>query len=163
MARLARSVKIELSSDGKVRVNGQDVTSQIRTPELTNQVHHVASCPPVRAEMVRLQRRLGSASGGVLEGRDIGTVVFPKARHKFYLDADFGVRADRRYRELRAKGIEADLEQVKRDLKERDEKDIVRKVGALKAAKDALIVNTTALTIDEVVDIIARTVSLGLT
>lgn len=146
----------------KVWVNRIDVTEAIRTPELTNQVHNVAGCPAVRTQMVKLQRRFGAKAGGVLEGRDIGTVVFPKADFKFYLDADFRLRAKRRQIELKAKGIRVPIAEVEKDLKARDKKDLTRKVGGLKPAKDAIHVDTTALTIDQTVDIIIRIISTRL-
>lgn len=142
-----------------VSINGVDVTREIRTPALTKQVHRVASLPAVRRAMVGLQRRLGGKRGGVLEGRDIGTVVFPGAPFKFYLDADFVTRARRRYRELRKKGIVISFREVQRDLNARDHKDFTRKIGPLKPASDARRIDTTALTIREVVAIICRIVS----
>jgi cytidylate kinase len=164
LARLARKAVIDLRpGKGRLRVvaNGRDVTREIRTPELTKRVHRVANLPAVRASMVRLQRALGRRRGGVLEGRDIGTVVFPRAPFKFYLDADFGVRALRRWRELRTRGERAGLPAVRRDLRERDGKDFRRKVGGLRRAPDAVRIDTTALTIQETVDIIWRIIALG--
>ena len=160
LARLARTADIDLkrTANGRYRVtvNGMDVTREIRTPELTKNVHHAASCPGVRAQMVNLQRKFGRKRGGVLEGRDIGTVVFPGAPFKFYLDADFKKRAERRYKEFLAKGIKAGLAEVEKDLKARDRKDLTRKVGPLKAAPDARVIDTTALTIPQTVAIITR-------
>jgi cytidylate kinase len=165
LERLARKAVIDLrpASGGRLRVvaNGRDVTREIRTPQLTKHVHRVANLPAVRASMVRLQRALGRRRGGVLEGRDIGTVVFPRAPFKFYLDADFGVRALRRWRELKDRGERAGLAAVRRDLRERDGKDFRRKVGGLRRAPDAVRIDTTALTIQETVDIIWRIVALG--
>ncbi len=162
LAVLARAARIDLKgkSGGRYEVwaNGQNVTSEIRTPELTNLVHHVASNPAIRAAMVRLQRRFGEKRGGVLEGRDIGTVVFPRAPYKFYLDADFDLRVRRRWRELRAKGTRVSVAAVRRDLKARDKKDLTRRVGGLRQAPDAIRVDTTGLTIPETVAIITRIV-----
>lgn len=163
LAALARTAQIDFEAKrgGRYEIwaNGQNVTADIRTPKLTNQVHHVASNPSVRAAMVRLQRRFGERRGGVLEGRDIGTVVFPRATFKFYLDADFMIRVRRRWRELRAKGLRVGLEAVRRDLKARDQKDLTRRVGGLKQAQDAIRIDTTALTIQGTVAIITRIVS----
>ena len=165
LIRLAKKADIDLKRSGngkhRVSINGMDVTKQIRTPELTKNVHHVASCPGVRTEMVRLQRKFGQRRGGVLEGRDIGTVVFPKATFKFYLDAAFWKRVERRRKEFLAKGIKAPLKEVEKDLKARDRKDFTRKVGPLKAAKDARVVDTTALTIPQSVVIISRFILTG--
>jgi len=163
LTRLAREADIDFREDrsGKQRVlvNGEDVTEAIRTPELTNQVHHVASTIGVRKQMVHLQRKLGARRGGVLEGRDIGTVVFPKADWKFYLDADFQLRAKRRHKELVAKGIRMPIKAVERDLRARDKKDLGRRYGGLKPAKDSIRLDTTALTIEETVAIISKIVS----
>jgi len=165
LARLARQCRIEFRSGqggtSRVLIDGLDVTRQIRRPRLTQKVRHVASVPAVRAQMVKLQRRIGKQSGGVVEGRDITTVVFPKAPHKFYIDADFRTRVRRRYEELRRKGMNSTLEEVARDQKDRDESDFKRKVGPLRKAKDATYLDTTALTIDQVVDKISESILSG--
>lgn len=152
---LARSTKIDLAvSTGQLKVvlDGEDVTGFIRTPELTNNVKYIACVPGVRQEMVRLQRSIGEKSGAVLEGRDIGTVVFPDASYKFYLDADADERARRRYKELLESGRAVELADIKKDVVSRDESDIKRSVGALKKASDAILIDTTDLSIDGVVD-----------
>jgi cytidylate kinase len=155
LTALARSTKIDLSEYGgatRVSLDGLDVTGSIRTPELTNKVRYIARVPGVRAEMVRLQRAIGEKEGAVLEGRDIGTVVFPDADFKFYLDAEAPERARRRHKELVESGSTVEFEAVKKDVLERDESDMKRSVGALKAADDSIKIDTTKLTIDEVVD-----------
>jgi cytidylate kinase len=155
LTALAEATRIDLvESDGttKVLLDGSDVTGSIRTPELTNSVKYIARVPGVRSQMVRLQRAIGAKSGAVLEGRDIGTVVFPDAAFKFYLDADASERARRRHKELVESGSKVSLEAIKKDVIERDESDMKRSVGALKAAEDAIKVDTTDLTIDEVTD-----------
>ncbi|MCX5686254.1 MAG: (d)CMP kinase, partial [Candidatus Omnitrophica bacterium] len=106
----------------------------------------------VRKAMVGLQRAIGERSGAVLEGRDIGTVVFPDADYKFYLDASIVERARRRYKELVQSGETVELESIKRDVAARDESDMKRLVGALKIARDAIVVDTTDLSIDEVAE-----------
>jgi len=151
---LARSTDIDLcEADGhlKVIMDGEDVAGLIRTPELTNNVKYVARVPGVRSEMVKVQREIGARSGAVLEGRDIGTVVFPDADYKFYLDADVAERAGRRYKELKESGQDVDLEDIKKDVILRDESDMNRSVGALKKAPGAISIDTTKLSIDEVV------------
>ena len=100
--------------------------------------------------MVKLQRAIGERSGSVLEGRDIGSVVFPDADYKFYLDAEAGERARRRFEELKDSGIDIKLEAIKKDVIARDESDMKRAVGALKVAEDAVVVDTTNLSIDQV-------------
>lgn len=155
LTELARSTRIDLRGDARklaVYMDGEDVSGLIRTQELTNNVKFIARVPGVRAEMVRLQRLIGSSKGAVLEGRDIGTVVFPDADHKFYLDAGVGERADRRFKELIGMGHKADLEEIRKDIAIRDESDMKRDVGALKKADDAVYVDTSKLTIDEVVE-----------
>jgi cytidylate kinase len=155
LVRLARSTKISLEgAAGSMRVflDGEDVSALIRTPELTNNVKFIARVPGVRCEMVKLQREAGAKSGSVLEGRDIGTVVFPDATYKFYLDADVDERARRRHKELAESRQEVGLEEIKKDVISRDESDIKRSVGALKVADGAIVIDTTRLSIDEVVD-----------
>jgi cytidylate kinase len=155
LTSLAHSTRIGLEDSGgelKVFLDGEDVTGLIRTPELTNNVKYIARVPGVRGEMVRLQRAIGDRSGAVLEGRDIGTVVFPDAAYKFYLDADVAERARRRHRELLEKNQKISLEDIKKDVVLRDESDMNRSVGALKKAPDAISIDTTSLSIDEVVE-----------
>jgi len=155
LVKLAHSTRIDLEESGgslRVILDGEDVTGLIRTPELTNNVKYIARVPDVRHEMVKLQRAIGERSGAVLEGRDIGTVVFPDAKYKFYLDADVGERVRRRHKELTESGQNVSLEDIKKDVVVRDESDMKRPVGALKRAPDAISVDTTALTIDEVVE-----------
>lgn len=154
LAGLAESADIDLkdvSGALKVYLDGEDVTALIRTPELTNNVKYIARVPAVRAQMVRLQRAIGSSRGAALEGRDIGTVVFPDADYKFYLDADPDERARRRYKELVEAGQSVDLADIKKDVIVRDESDMNRSVGALKKADDAILIDTTKLSIDGVV------------
>lgn len=155
LGRLAKKTDIRLEQSGtslKVYLDGEDVTRGIRTPEVTNSVKYIARAKPVRAHMVTLQRKLGERGGVVLEGRDIGTVVFPDADKKFYLDASFNVRVSRRYRELKEAHPGITEEEVMEDLRKRDDSDINRSIGPLKKADDAIFVNTSDLTIEGVVD-----------
>lgn len=155
LTELAHSTKIDLAENAgklKVTLDAEDVTGLIRTPELTGNVKFIARVPGVRKEMVRLQREIGEKSGAVLEGRDIGTVVFPDADFKFYLDASLEERAKRRHKELVETGQNVTEAQTKKDVFIRDESDIKRSVGALKKAPDAILVDTTSLTINEVAD-----------
>ena len=150
---LAKTTDIDLKEAGgalKGYLDGKDVTLSIRTNELTNKVKYVARVPGVRARMVDLQRALAKREGAVLEGRDIGTVVFPDARFKFYLDADVKERAKRRHRDLLAQGDDMTLELVEKDVVSRDTSDMNRSCGALKRSNDAVLIDTTDLTIDEV-------------
>lgn len=155
LIKLAHSTRIDLedsSAGQKVFLDGEDVTGLIRTPELTNNVKYIARIPGVRHEMVRLQRMIGRRRGAVMEGRDIGTVVFPEADYKFYLDADVNERAKRRHKELTEAGVNVNFEDIRNDVIARDESDMKREVGALKVAPDAILVDTTDLSIDEVVE-----------
>lgn len=162
---IAKKVKIRLSpvSGGKQRVflDGKNVTKAIRTPELTQNVFYIAREPLVRREMVRQQRMMGRSSGAVMEGRDIGTVVFPKADFKFYLVADPRVRARRRLEELITEGKKASLWAVLKDIIRRDRHDKTRKEGPLRKAKDAFRLDTSPLTIEGVVARILAVVKAG--
>jgi len=152
---LAGSTNIDLKEAGgrlNVFLDGEDVSGSIRTPELTNNVKYIARVPGVRKEMVGLQRAIGERSGAVLEGRDIGTVVFPDADYKFYLDAGIAERARRRHKELVESGQNVGLKSIEKDVAARDESDMKRSVGALKVADDAIVIDTTDLSIDEVVE-----------
>lgn len=151
LVALADNTRIDLDENaGKLKVilDGEDVADLIRTPELTNNVKYIARVPGVRQKMVKLQRAIGERHGAVLEGRDIGTVVFPDADYKFYLDADVEERARRRHKELAEAGQAVSLGDIRQDVVTRDESDMKRSVGALKKAPDAIIVDTTDLSID---------------
>jgi len=164
LAELAKGANIELKMDGtslKVMLDGEDVTVAIRTKELTKKVGLVAKIADVRKEMVKLQRKLGDASGGaVLEGRDIGTVVFPDTKYKFYLDAKSQERAKRRHNQLQQMGQEVDLKVLSEDINKRDKSDITRDAGPLIKAHDAIYIDTTNLTIEEVVGKISKKCSI---
>jgi len=155
LVQLARTARISFKQRGRevqrVYINGRDVTREIRSPELTKKVHYVASEKRVRQCMVVKQRSLGRRVGGVLEGRDIGTVVFSRADHKFFLNAEFAVRVERRFLELKSRGIRLSRKALAQDLLERDTRDRQRKVGPLKRAKDALAIDTSCLTVSQVV------------
>ena len=148
MVETARKLRIRFIGK-KVLADGQDVTKAIRTPELTKKVVHIAREPLIRREMVKKQRALGRKEGAVMEGRDIGTVVFPQADYKFYFDADLATRTFRRWRDLRRAGRPMALAQVRKEIKERDRSDIERKAGALKVAKGARVLDTSGLTIPQ--------------
>ena len=155
LGALAKATDIELKQSGsslKVYLDGEDVTSEIRTPEVTNNVKYIARAKPVRECMVAKQRKLGEEGGAVMEGRDIGTVVLPHADKKFYIDASFDVRVCRRHKELNENGASLTEEEVRNDLKIRDDSDFNRPIGPLKKAEDAIAVDTTDLTIEGVVD-----------
>jgi cytidylate kinase len=136
-----------------VRLNRVDVTDQIRDPEVTAKALHIAGAPNVRAELVRMQRQFAAGQEKVVtEGRDQGTVAFADADVKFFLTADAAERARRRQLDLKAKNNNQSLEQIQRAIEKRDESDENRAVGPLKPADDAIVVDTTELSIDEVVE-----------
>ena len=156
LVRLASEIEIRFGvmkkDTQKVYVNGKDVTKAIRTPELTKNVVYVAREPKIRSEMVKKQRLMGRKEGAVMDGRDIGTVVFPKTPYKFYFDADPKLRARRRYKELLEAGKRVPMSQVLREIEERDRSDRERKQGALRVAKGAMVLDTTGLTIEATID-----------
>jgi len=136
----------------RVTVNGEDVTRAIRARELTGNIHRIADRPELRAHLVALQRDLARPRPTVAEGRDMGTVVFPGARCKVYLDASVEERARRRAAELQAAGHEADEAAIQEEIAARDARDRARPVGALIQAQDAIPVDTTGKGIEEVVE-----------
>ena len=159
LVRLARQTTIDLEnhvSRVKVFLDEKDVSEAIRTIEVTNKTFYVARAPRVRAIMVEWQRVIGGKKGGVVEGRDVGTVVFPRATNKFYLDADIKERSKRRIEELREKGNDVDADRLSAELRERDHKDKTRSVGPLKKADDAVLIDSTHLSIDEVIEEMLR-------
>lgn len=154
LSALARSTKISLKEAARLEVfiDDDNVTDLIRTPEVTNNIRYIARVPGVRHEMVKLQRSMGKREGAVMEGRDITTVVFPDADYKFYLDADADERSRRRHKELIESGQEVDLDSIKEDVLARDNSDFTRPVGPLVKSEDAIVVDTTGFSIEEVVN-----------
>ena len=141
--------------DGKmvVCIDGIDVSGQIRQPQITANARYIASSPKAREKLVEMQRRFAAGRQKIVtEGRDQGTVAFRDADIKFYLVADSIERARRRQAELRAKGSDENLEQIQKAIEERDKSDENRTVGPLRPAEDAIVVDTTDLSIDEVVE-----------
>ncbi len=156
-----RAMELDLREDGgrqTVRVDGQDVTEAIRTPEVTRNIHKLDRSAGVRARLVELQRAIGAKGPTVAEGRDIGTVVFPDAACKVYLDASLEERARRRAEEFAKKGIEMDWERLIEEIRTRDEKDMTREIAPLRRADDATVVDTTHMTPDEAVEAIVALV-----
>lgn len=150
---LLEKTKIELviSSEGqKTFLNGEDVSDKIRMPDVTALVSPVSGIKEVRERMVKLQREFATNKDIVMEGRDITTVVFPNAEVKIYLTAKQEERANRRYKEMLEKGIETTYDEVLDSIKKRDENDINKEYGALKIAEDAIVVDSTNMTIEEV-------------
>ncbi|MDM8278591.1 (d)CMP kinase [Ligilactobacillus aviarius] len=136
----------------RVFVNDEEVTQAIRTPEITNNVSLVSAQPSVRTELTKRQQEIAEAGGIVMDGRDIGTTVLPNAEVKIFLVASVHERAVRRFKENQTKGIDTPLDVLEKEIEERDYKDSHREISPLTQAKDAVLVDTTSLTIDQVVD-----------
>lgn len=135
----------------RVSVNGRDVSDAIRTPEISALTSCLTTLAPVRDKVTPIQRELAAAGGVVLEGRDTGTVVCPDAEVKFYLEATLETRARRRQRELAARGVELELDAVRRDVEERDQRDTERALAPLRQAPDAILLDTGGRTVEQVV------------
>ena len=152
IGRLLETTHVALRRDGsavRVLLDGEDVTAGIREPAVTRAVSMVSRHRVVRQAMVREQRRMGAAGGIVLEGRDIGTVVFPDADVKFFITAGIDARARRRRDELRARGDSPDIVQLAAEIRERDRLDSTREESPLRKAEDAIEIDTSDMTIDE--------------
>lgn len=157
VSNLAATIEIDIrtpsQADGRncdILVNGEDVTWEIRSPEVDANVSVVSAYPGVRTAMMVLQRRIGHRGKVVMVGRDIGTVVMPDANIKFYLDASLDERARRRYEELLLRGQEADLHEITQAMRLRDQIDSTRQVAPLRPADDAIILNSDELEADQV-------------
>jgi len=149
--------KMEISFVGEVEsqrviCQGEDVTEKIREPEMGWMASVISLRRPVREAMVRLQQKMGSSGRVVAEGRDMGTVVFPQAKQKFFLIAEPQERARRRHREIKAQGLSVSLEEIEKEIRKRDEQDSSRELAPLRPAEDARIIDTTGLTPEEVVE-----------
>ncbi|HVW28918.1 MAG TPA: (d)CMP kinase [Polyangiaceae bacterium] len=142
----------------RILLDGRDVARLIRTQEIADGASKVSALPAVRAALLELQRAAARAGGVVLEGRDIGTVVLPNAEAKFFLTASVEERAGRRYRELIARGFTPELAEVEREMRERDARDTERPVAPLRQAPDAVLVDSTSLSVDQVVNVIVERV-----
>jgi cytidylate kinase len=151
----AVDVRLVRSARGpRTLLDGRDVSDAIRTPEISLAASRTSAHPAVRAAMTRLQRAMGASGGVVMEGRDIGTVVFPAARYKFFLTASDEVRAGRRFDELRGRGNQAVTRpEVLADLRRRDDNDAAREHAPLRKADDAIAIDTTPLTVEQVVQV----------
>lgn len=153
LIEIARNIEIQIENHNgnqQILLNGEDVTTEIRSLEVSKFVSPVSSIPEIRELMVNLQRKMAEGKNVIMEGRDITTVVFPNANVKIYLDADVKERARRRYEENKEKGIKTTFEETLEAVKTRDYNDMHKAVGALKIAEDAIVVDTTKMTIEEV-------------
>ena len=150
IVELAKNSKIDFS-DGKTYLDGQDVSKEIRTMEVTKIVSPISSIVALREILVEEQRKMAASKDVIMEGRDITTVVLPNANFKFYLDATIEERANRRFKEMQEKNIDATYEEILENISKRDYNDMNKKVGSLKKADDAIYIDSTNLTIEEVV------------
>ena len=160
--QLALAAELELSP-GRIKLNGEDVTDAIRTPEVTSAASRIAVIPGMRRAMVAKQRAIGERASIVMEGRDIGSVVFPDAEVKIYLDAQPHERVHRRLLELQAKGEEVSESVLSEQMKERDRRDSTRADAPLSQAPDAIYLDSTALSIEDVEDAILKIVRAKVT
>lgn len=135
----------------QVYLNGENVSGMLRTEEVGNMASKTSAVPEVREKLLELQRTLAKENDVIMDGRDIGTNILPDADVKIYLTASVGTRARRRYDELKEKGEDCDLDQIAQDIKERDERDMNRETAPLKKAEDAILVDSSYMTIPEVV------------
>ena len=155
LEKLCQRLEISFQEDRegqRVICQGEDVTEGIRDPEIGWMASTVSMKRPVREALVRMQRKIGSRGKIVAEGRDTGTVVFPRAKYKFFLNANPQERTRRRFRELAARGLAVNLEEIQKEMKERDEQDSSRQLAPLRPAEDARMIDSTGLTPEEVVE-----------
>lgn len=160
VGRLAGELQIEFERE-RILCDGEDVSDSIRTSEITNASSKVALIPEVRAAMVRLQRRAAQGENIVTEGRDQGTVVFPEAEFKFFLTANDEVRAERRLRDHHATGDAISRKEMLAQLRERDERDKGRAIAPLRPADDAVVIDTSDLSVEEMLAEMERTIAGG--
>lgn len=152
---LAAGTRIDLEGSGatqRVLLDGEDVSAAIRTPEMSLAASAVSAVPAVRRVLVRMQQQLGRRAGGVLEGRDIGTKVFPETPHKFFLTATPRVRSERRLRDLRERGIDQPVDEILREIETRDRQDSTRSDSPLRRDETYAVIDSSELTLDEVVE-----------
>ena len=149
--QLSENLNVEFK-DGKVFLDGQDVSKKIREKEVTQIVSPISSIVEVRKNMVELQRKMASTYDVILEGRDITTVVFPNAEYKFYLDATLEERVNRRIKQNKELNIDMSEEEIRKNISDRDYNDMHKPVGALKRTEEQIYIDSTNMTIDEVVD-----------
>ena len=158
LGALLERTRIDFSG-GRIMLDGRDVSGEIGTPEMSESASRLSTLGVVRARMRDLQRAAGERGAVVMEGRDIGTAVFPDAEFKFFLDASAEVRAERRWRELDARGVRIARAEVLAQLLERDRRDRGRELAPLRPAPDAMVVDASRMSIEEVVTLMAERVS----
>lgn len=149
---ISKKIDIKLTEDSRVFLNNEEVTNRIREKDVTKIVSEVSSIEKVRENLVTLQRNMAKGKNVIMEGRDITTVVFPNADYKFYLDASIDERVKRRTIQNKEKGIEMSIKEIKDNIEKRDYNDMHKKVGALKKTNEQIYIDTSNMTIDEVVN-----------
>ena len=149
---LLDKINIDMKEDGRVFLNGEEVTKKIRENEVNNFVSPVSVIPIVREKLLELQRKMSKGKNVIMEGRDIGTVVFPNADVKIYLDASPEERAKRRIKQNQEKGIKGSYDEVLKSIIDRDTRDKTRKIAPLRQAEDAIYIDSSNMSIDEVTD-----------
>lgn len=155
---MTKNIDIVFNEEGKTFLNGEDVSEEIRSKEVTSVVSPISSIVPVREEMVNLQRKLALGRNVIMEGRDITTVVFPNADFKFYLDASVEERTKRRVKQNEEKGIFSNYDEIKQSIIERDYNDMHKEVGALKRSDSQIYIDSTNMSKEEVVNFILEKV-----
>ncbi len=156
LEKMMKTMNISFDSNGNVFINNKDVSKEIRTNEISMITSKVSAYPKVRKLLVEQQQKMAENKGYIMDGRDIGTVVLPNAELKIYMIASVKARADRRYKEYIEKGMEADFDEIYRDIEQRDFQDMNRSVSPLRQAEDAIKLDTSDMTIDEVVTAIQK-------
>ena len=150
LIKLAKKISITFNKNGEIILDNKNVSQEIRSSEVNAHVSKIAAVKGVRKVLVEKQQSLAQKNKIVMDGRDITTVVLPEAEHKFFLTASLAERAKRRYQEMRSKNNDADLEEIKKSIARRDKLDSEREHSPLKKAEDAVLIDTTELSIDEV-------------
>ncbi|NLC33663.1 MAG: (d)CMP kinase [Erysipelothrix sp.] len=153
---LFSDLNLDMKADGTIILNGQDISNEIRNDKVSMAASTASKHESVRAKLVKLQQDIAKQGGYLLEGRDIGTVVLPDAKIKIYLDANSETRAQRRYDEYISKNLDVNFDDIKKDIEKRDYQDMNREHSPLKQADDAVLIDVSSLTIDEVVAAISK-------
>jgi len=157
--RICKEIHIEVKKmrdEFRIMVDHKDITDEIRGPEVSKLASEISALPAVRKGLLKLQQDIGKKGNIVIEGRDTGTVVFPEADIKFYLDADIKVRGERRWKELKSGGFDVELNFTVREIEERDKKDKTRAIAPLIAPADAIFIDNTERTLSEVADLMLK-------
>lgn len=155
---MLEKIDIDMKKDGKIFLNGEDVTTRIRENDVNGFVSQISTLRIVRNKLLKIQRNIADGKNVIMEGRDIGTVVFPDADVKIYLDASAEERANRRVKQNEEKGIETSYEEVLKNIIDRDKRDSTREIAPLKKAEDAIYIDSTNMTIEEVGAEIVKTI-----